>query len=96
MTAPAYIGQTQLTAIVHAADGVRFVATGQCAAHLSAQVVSYIRSRCESVLWPSVAREVLALINDDKPHAAMAMYFANVGERWDPERLELGGLSFGQ
>ena len=96
MTAPADVGHTQLTAIVHAADGVRFVATGRCATHLSAQIVSYIRSRCDHVLWPSVAREVLALINDDKPYAAMAMYFANVGERWDSERLELDGLSFGR
>ena len=29
------------------------------------------------------------------PHAAIALYFANVGDRWDEERLDLGGLPFG-
>jgi hypothetical protein len=38
---------------------------------------------------------VRALIDDDKPYAAIALYFDNVGQRWDEERLELGGLSFG-
>ena len=95
MTALACVQQTQLTAIVHAADGVRFVATAKYAEHLSAQIVSYIEARCDYALWPSVAREVRGLIDAAKPYAAIAMYFSHVGERWDAERLELGGLSFG-
>ena len=95
MAAPAYMQETPLTAIVHAADGVRFVATARCPAHLSAQIVSYIGERCDDALWPAAAAEVRALIDDDKPYAAIALYFARVGERWDEERLELGGLSFG-
>jgi len=95
MTAPAHVQQPHLTAIVHAADGVRFVATARCPEHLSAQVVSYIQERCDYALWPSIAREVRSLIDAAKPYAAIAMYFAHVGERWDAERLELGGLAFG-
>jgi hypothetical protein len=33
---------------------------------------------------------------DDHPYAAIALYFAHVGERWDDERLEFGGLPVGR
>jgi hypothetical protein len=90
------IHQPTFTAIVHAADGVRFVASARCPDHLTAQIVDYIRERCDDVLWPSIARDVRALIDLDKPYAAIALYFAHVGERWDEEHLELGGLSLGE
>jgi hypothetical protein len=83
-----------LTAVVHAADGIRFVATATCPAHLTAQVIDYIRARYDDVLWPPAAREVRALMDSGKPYAAIALYFAQVGDRWDEERLELGGISF--
>lgn len=76
-------------AVVHAADGVRFVAASQCPEQLSAEIVRYIRRRCDDVLWPSDAAAVRALIDDDEPFAAIAMYFALTGQRWDEERLEL-------
>jgi hypothetical protein len=47
-------------------------------------------------LWPPVAANVRALVTDDRPYAAIALYFAHVGERWDEERLELGGLALGE
>ena len=95
MKASASVSQSSFTAIVHAADGVRFVASAQCPQHLTAQIVSYVRERCDDVLWPSVAKHVRELIEGEKPYAAIALYFAQVGERWDDERLELGGLSLG-
>jgi hypothetical protein len=95
MTASASAEEPTYTAVVHAVDGVRFVARAQCPERLSAQIVGYIRERCDNVLWPSVANQVRAFVEDDKPYAAIALYFAHVGERWDEERLELGGLSFG-
>jgi len=58
--------------------------------------VTYVRGRCDDVLWPRVAANVRALVADDRPHAAIALYFAHVGERWDEERLGLGGLSLGE
>lgn len=86
--------QEHLTAVVHAADGIRFVAIATCSAHLATQIVEYIRTRCDDVLWPPAAREVRALMAGGKLYAAIALYFAQVGDRWDEERLELGGISF--
>jgi hypothetical protein len=83
------------TAVVHAADGVRFVMTAHSPSLLIARVVEYIDGRCDDVLWPPIAKEVHALIAADRLYAAIATYFAHVGERWDEERLELGGLRLG-
>jgi len=80
------------TAIVHAADGVRFVASSRNARALAAQVAGYVRERCDDTLWPTVAAEVKTLIEKNKLEAAIATYFANVGQRWDVEQLELGGV----
>jgi hypothetical protein len=93
--ASASVPQPKYTATVYATDGIRFTASAECPQHLLAQIVSYIRERCDHVLWPAAASEVNSLLDDDKPYAAIALYFANVGERWDQERLQFGGLSFG-
>ena len=90
------VQQSHLTAVIHAADGVRYIATAQCPAELAAQIVTYILGRCDNALWPPVAANVRALVADDRPYAAIALYFAHVGERWDEERLELGGLAPGE
>ena len=95
MAAPAFERQTPLTAIVYAADGIRFVASAQCAAELTKQVAAYIRARCDYALWPDVGHEVRALLDDGQPYAAIALYFDRVGERWDDEHLDIGGISFG-
>lgn len=95
MKAPASPLQPLLTAVVHAADGVRFVGSARCPEHLSAQIVAYIESRCDEVLWPTVARRVRDLIVDRQLYAAIALYFAQVGARWDEERLEVDGLALG-
>ena len=76
-------------AVVHDVDGVRFIAAAHSQRELAAQVVDYIRERCDYVLWPRVAANVRELIARDKNYAAIAAYFANVGQRWDVERLEL-------
>ena len=86
--------EARFTAVIHAADGVRFIAAAHHPAVLASRIVDYIRERCEYVLWPAAAREVRALIESNRPYAAIALYFENVGQRWDEERLELGGLAF--
>ena len=83
--------QSVYTATVLAPDGVLFVATSDSPRALTTQVVDYIRERCDDVLWPADAAEVRSLIDNDKLEAAIATYFTCVGERWDTERLELGG-----
>lgn len=95
MAACTFAQQAPLTAVIHAADGVRFVAAAPCPAELVAQIMTYILARYEDALWPSVAAKVRALIADDHPYAAIAVYFAHVGERWDDERLQFGGLRAG-
>ena len=81
------------TAVVHAPDGVRFVASAPTACSLTAQVARYVLDRCDDTLWPSAAARVHAFADNDNLEAAIATYFANVGRRWDPEALELGGLA---
>jgi hypothetical protein len=81
-----------LTATVHARDGIRFEARADNPAKLSALIVDYIRERCDYVLWSSTAEEVRALIAADKLHAAIAVYFSHVGERWDEEWLRVGDI----
>ena|SRR5688572_13665093 len=88
--APAQEGT--FTAKVHAEDGVRFAAGANRPEQLMCQLVEYIRERSDFVLWPSAARQVRALIEEGQPHAAVALYFSEVGDRWDEERLELRGL----
>ena len=81
--------QTSLTATVHAADGVLFVATSESRSALLRQVVGYVRDRCDDVLWPADAAEVRSLIDRGALEAAIHAYFDTVGRRWDPERLEM-------
>ena len=77
------------TAVVRAADGVRFIATAADDEGVSSQVIEYIASRCDHVLWPAPAREVRRLIAEDRHSEAIATYFSNVGRRWDEEWLEI-------
>jgi hypothetical protein len=81
------------TAIVRDAHGVRFVAAAHSPSELEAQVVDYIRERCDYVLWPHAAANVRELIAHDDKGAAIAAYFANVGQRWDVERLERAAIA---
>jgi hypothetical protein len=77
------------TAVVRAADGIRFSATGCGDEELRPQVVEYIASRCDDVLWPLAAREVRTCIAEHRYADAIATYFGNVGSRWDEEWLEV-------
>jgi hypothetical protein len=77
------------TAVVRAADGVRFTATAADDDGVSSQLVDYIASRCDHVLWRGPAREVRRLIAEHRHSEAIATYFSNVGRRWDEEWLEI-------
>ena len=79
----------RFTAVVHDAHGARFVAAARSQREREAQLVDYIRERYDHVLWPSAAANVRELIARDRKSAAIVAYFANVGQRWDDERLEL-------
>jgi len=89
MTATA-LDQRLHTAVVRAADGVRFIATAADEDGVSSQLIDYIASRCDDVLWPASACEVRRLIAEHRHAEAIAAYFSNVGRRWDEEWLERG------
>ena len=76
------------TVIVRSADGVRFIAAAAEDDELTSQLIEYVASRCDEVLWPPAAREVRQLIADRRESDAVAVYFRNVGRRWDEEWLE--------
>ena len=78
-----------LTAVVHAADGVRFIATAPTSEALAGELAGYVAGRCDDALWPPVAARVRAFIDEGKPQSAIDTYFANVGQRWDAELLEV-------
>ena len=81
-----------ITAIVHSADGVRFVTTATSADAVVSRLADYVRERCDHVLWADTAREVRALLGIGNLDAAITLYFERVGDRWDDERLELATL----
>ena len=78
----------EYTAVVHAADGVRFRASAAGVVERSSRILDYVVERCQYTLWPRAADEVRARIAAGDVDGAIATYFANVGERWDEEWLE--------
>jgi hypothetical protein len=83
-------------AVVHSADGIRFVATAASPDALLARLAAYVRGRCDDMLWTDAARQVRALLDDGDLHAAITRYFERTGERWDRERLELVPMEDGE
>jgi hypothetical protein len=82
-------GVVTITAIVHAPDGVRFVATGVSRDAVATRIAAYVRERCEHVLCADAASEVHTLLALGNIDSAITAYFERVGERWEDERLEL-------
>ena len=78
-----------ITAIVHAVDGVRFVATGDDPEAVVSRLADYVCARCDHVLWADAASDVRAMLDIGNLYGAVMLYFERVGERWDDERLEL-------
>jgi hypothetical protein len=78
-----------MTAIVHFAGGVSFVASAACPDALTRQLAHYVLGRCDDVLWPEAARDVRALLDEGSLTEAITLYFEHTGSRWERERLEL-------
>src|SRR5687768_2896705 len=71
------------TATIRASDGVRFTAAAATPELLTREIVAYVMSRGDYVLWPEDARRVRELIEAGEAAAAINLYFASVGDRWD-------------
>jgi hypothetical protein len=92
-------------AIVFAADGVRWVTVAPSRPALVSRVAGYVREQAPGKLWPEVAFRVHQMLRRNALEAAIELYFASVGDRWDTEWLhteeieldtgvtEAGGLS---
>lgn len=79
----------EYSAVIHAADGVRFTASAASAAERSSRILAYVVERCQYTLWPDAAGEVRERVAAGDVSGAIATYFADVGKRWDEEWLEL-------
>jgi hypothetical protein len=74
-------------AIVHADDGVRFMAATGFRRELVHRVADYVRERCDDMLSPEHACHLHGLLVRRETEAAVELYFAVVGSRWDKEWL---------
>ena len=81
--------ELKFTAIIRAPDGACFSAAAATPELLTQEIAAYVSSRCEYVLWDADACRVRALLDAGELDAAISLYFARVGERWDEERLEI-------
>lgn len=77
-------------AVVFAGSRIHFVTAAPSRTHLIARLARYVRDQAPRHLWPDDARQVLQLVADGRPQAAVHHYFGHVGERGDREQLVLG------
>jgi hypothetical protein len=74
-------------AVIHAADGVRRVMAEASRAALELKLAEYVRLQSAHALWPEAAERVHRSLAAGRRRAAIELYFAEVGRRWDEELL---------
>lgn len=74
-------------AVVVGLDGVRFAAAEADHRALQLRISEYVREASSHALWPSDQAEVRAKLDAGQVAAAIELYFARVGDRWDNEYL---------
>src|SRR5690349_16616567 len=84
---PAKPKQALYIAVVHAADGVRFSAVAESRYELVLRIAEYVRQWGGYLLRPDHARHLRGLLARGEWEAAIELYFALVGKRWDKEWL---------
>ena len=78
---------TLYVAVVHADDGVRFMTAANSRRDLVLRVAEYVREWGGYLLRPDHARHLRSLLARGESEAAVELYFALVGKRWDKEWL---------
>ena len=73
--------------VVHAADGVRFVAAGASRAALGVRLAEYVQRQAFARLESHDAVSLHRLLERGETEAAIERYFASVAKRWDEEWL---------
>lgn len=79
--------QALYVAVVHAVDGVRFTTAAASRRELVHRVAEYVQRWGGYVLRPDHARHLRGLLARGEWEAAVELYFALVGKRWDKEWL---------
>jgi hypothetical protein len=79
--------QALYVAVVHAVDGVRFTTAAGSRRELVHRVAEYVQRWGGYVLRPDHARHLRGLLARGEWEAAVELYFALVGKRWDKEWL---------
>ena len=74
-------------AVVHTVDGVRFQAAATSRRELVHRIAEYVQRWGAYVLRPDHARHLRSLLVRGEWEAAVELYFALVGKRWDKEWL---------
>jgi hypothetical protein len=78
---------TEWVGVVHADDGVRFLAIAPSRGVLLSRLAAYVEDQAPWKLWPEMADRVRCLLSRGAAEVAITLYFESVGERWDSERL---------
>lgn len=81
------IDRTLYVGVVHAVDGVRLITTADTRRELVWQLAEYAREHGDDALRPDHARHLRGLLARGELEAAVELYFALVGRRWDEEWL---------
>jgi len=76
-------------AVIHAADGVRFVAAGTSPSALKRQLAEYVQQRAAQQLFPTDAARVTQALRSGNVDLAIDIYFAGEHQRWDEEQLHV-------
>jgi hypothetical protein len=79
--------QAVYVAVVHAVDGIRFTAAAASRRELVHRVAEYVQRWGGYVLRPDHGRHLRSLLARGEVEAAVELYFALVGKRWDKEWL---------
>ncbi len=74
-------------AVVHTADAISFRGSALDRDDLVELLADYVSTRASDRLWPRDADRVRSLLACGERDAAIASYFARVGQRWDKEWL---------
>lgn len=75
--------------VVHGPGEVYMVAVGRSHQAMMCRLAEGLREDVHLQLWEEDAIRFLQLLEEGDPEAAVALYFARVGERWDPARLRV-------
>jgi hypothetical protein len=79
--------RTLFVGVVHAVDGVRLIVAADSRRELVWTLSEYAREHGDDVLRPDHARHLRNLLARGELEAAVELYFALVGRRWDEEWL---------